>query len=326
MIAAPPFLFSPPCCSWPPARPTPTGRPCARSPSTPPTSAMHSANSCRRTNTSSSSWWSADARIGSRRRAAKRVQLRRAGRLRAFRGQRVLLLQAAEQRDAAGRRDGARRVQRHLPRPLLAACRRSISSAATRSSPSPCCCATPEIVRGLVRAGQPRADAERFARALSERHAENARDRMRRVFPNVPVIYGFSSLAPYGRMAGPMLQGLLPLGRHRGGRQRACQLEAGEALRAEQHGGHERPARCGRQRRLSRTSLPVLRRPRDASGQAARHAPRAGGRHGAGAHCVRSRGEVLRGRGHRRADATRCLPARSPRCKSIVRRATAMSP
>src|SRR6185369_4727366 len=41
----------------------------------------------------------------------------------------------------------------------------------------------------------------------SERHSENARDRMRRVFPDVPVIYGFSSLAPYGRVAGPMLQG-----------------------------------------------------------------------------------------------------------------------
>ncbi len=66
--------------------------------------------------------------------------------------------------------------------------------------------AQPEIVRGLVRSGKSPSDAERFARALSERHAENARDRMRRVFPDVPVIYGFSSLAPYGRTAGPMLQ------------------------------------------------------------------------------------------------------------------------
>jgi hypothetical protein len=65
--------------------------------------------------------------------------------------------------------------------------------------------AAPEIARGLVHAGSSRADAERFARALSERHAEASRDRMRRVFPNVPAIYGFSSLAPYGRVAGPML-------------------------------------------------------------------------------------------------------------------------
>jgi|SRR5688572_13710762 len=71
--------------------------------------------------------------------------------------------------------------------------------------PEPVRSASPEIVRGLVAAGQPRAEAERFARALSERHAESSRDRMRRVFPNTPVIYGFSSLAPYGRVAGPML-------------------------------------------------------------------------------------------------------------------------
>ena len=71
--------------------------------------------------------------------------------------------------------------------------------------PEPVKSAAPEIVRGLVRAGSPKADAERFARALSERHAEASRDRMRRVFSDVPAIYGFSSLAPYGRVAGPML-------------------------------------------------------------------------------------------------------------------------
>jgi hypothetical protein len=66
--------------------------------------------------------------------------------------------------------------------------------------------ATPEIVRGLVRAGRTRAEAERLAKALSERHGESSRGRMRRIFANVPVIYGFSSLAPYGRVAGPMLR------------------------------------------------------------------------------------------------------------------------
>jgi hypothetical protein len=71
--------------------------------------------------------------------------------------------------------------------------------------PEPVRSASPEIVRGLMHAGQSRADAEHFARALSERHAEASRDRMRRAFPGVPVIYGFSSLAPYGRVAGPML-------------------------------------------------------------------------------------------------------------------------
>ena len=66
--------------------------------------------------------------------------------------------------------------------------------------------AVPEIVRGLVAAGASSADAERVARALSRREGEDARDRMRRVFAGVPVIYGFSSLAPYGRTAGPLLE------------------------------------------------------------------------------------------------------------------------
>jgi hypothetical protein len=66
--------------------------------------------------------------------------------------------------------------------------------------------ASPEIVRDLVRAGHAPAQAARMAAALSQRHGESARDRMRRVFPGVPVIYGFSSLAPYGRFAGPMLR------------------------------------------------------------------------------------------------------------------------
>jgi hypothetical protein len=71
--------------------------------------------------------------------------------------------------------------------------------------PEPVKSAAPEIVRGLVRAGQSNADAEAFARALSVRYGESSRDLMRRLFPNVPVIYGFSSLAPHGRVAGPML-------------------------------------------------------------------------------------------------------------------------
>ena len=66
--------------------------------------------------------------------------------------------------------------------------------------------AMPEIVRGLVHEGRSAADAERFARELSRGEAEGARDRMRRVFAEVPVIYGFSSLAPYGRTAGPLLE------------------------------------------------------------------------------------------------------------------------
>ncbi len=72
--------------------------------------------------------------------------------------------------------------------------------------------AMPEIVNTLVHEGGSRADAERFAKALSERNGEDALDRMRRVFPRVPVIYGFASLAPYGRVSGPLLQRWFDLG------------------------------------------------------------------------------------------------------------------
>ncbi|MEO7744306.1 MAG: hypothetical protein ABIR98_15320 [Usitatibacter sp.] len=69
--------------------------------------------------------------------------------------------------------------------------------------------AAAEIVRGLVRAGRAPVEATQLARLLSDRHAESARERMRRAFPGVPVIYGFASLAPYGRVAGPMLRSYL---------------------------------------------------------------------------------------------------------------------
>jgi hypothetical protein len=66
--------------------------------------------------------------------------------------------------------------------------------------------ATPEVIKHLVKDGDTRAAAEKAARMLSERYAETNFERMRRVFRDVPVIYGFGSLAPYGRVAGPMLE------------------------------------------------------------------------------------------------------------------------
>lgn len=63
-----------------------------------------------------------------------------------------------------------------------------------------------EMVRGLVRSGHAPADATRLSALLGERHAESNRDRMRAIFRNVPVIYGFSSKAPLGRYAGPLLE------------------------------------------------------------------------------------------------------------------------
>ena len=62
-----------------------------------------------------------------------------------------------------------------------------------------------EIGRSLIRSGHSRADVERLVRELNERHGESNRDRMRHIFKDVPVIYGFSSKAPLGRSAAPML-------------------------------------------------------------------------------------------------------------------------
>jgi len=64
---------------------------------------------------------------------------------------------------------------------------------------------TAEAERSLVRSGMPAADASRVARALDERHGESSRDHMRRIFTNVPAIYGFTKLAPLGPTAATLL-------------------------------------------------------------------------------------------------------------------------
>lgn len=65
--------------------------------------------------------------------------------------------------------------------------------------------ASGEIVRSLIRAGHPAADAEQLARVLGERHGDSNRDRMRQIFKDVPVLYGFSSKAPLGPRAAAVL-------------------------------------------------------------------------------------------------------------------------
>ncbi|HKW81524.1 MAG TPA: hypothetical protein VJQ49_10985 [Casimicrobiaceae bacterium] len=62
-----------------------------------------------------------------------------------------------------------------------------------------------EVARSLLRAGRSPADAGRIARSLNERHGESNRDSMRRIFAGVPVIYGFSAMAPLGAKAAPIL-------------------------------------------------------------------------------------------------------------------------
>lgn len=66
--------------------------------------------------------------------------------------------------------------------------------------------ATAEIGRSLLRAGHAPEDVERLTRMLNAQHADSNRDRMRRIFKDVPVIYGFSSKAPLGATAGPLLE------------------------------------------------------------------------------------------------------------------------
>jgi len=63
-----------------------------------------------------------------------------------------------------------------------------------------------EVARSLVRSGHTQADAARMSALLGERYGQSNRDRLRHVFKNVPVLYGFSSQAPLGRTAGPLLE------------------------------------------------------------------------------------------------------------------------
>lgn len=60
---------------------------------------------------------------------------------------------------------------------------------------------TPEIGRSYVREGRSPMDAAQLAKRLGLERGESSRDRMRVVFPEVPVIYGFSGVAPLGAVA-----------------------------------------------------------------------------------------------------------------------------
>jgi hypothetical protein len=72
-------------------------------------------------------------------------------------------------------------------------------------NPAPQSSASAEIVRSLVREGHSPKEAKRQLDALDAAHGESSRDRMRQVFKDVPVIYGFSSKAPLGPVAGSTL-------------------------------------------------------------------------------------------------------------------------
>ena len=66
--------------------------------------------------------------------------------------------------------------------------------------------ASGEIARSLIRSGHSQADADRLSRLLAERHGDSNLDRMRQIFKDVPVIYGFSGKAPLGPTAASVLE------------------------------------------------------------------------------------------------------------------------
>lgn len=82
-------------------------------------------------------------------------------------------------------------------------------------NPQPQSDAPAEVLRSLVRAGHTHAQAEQVLQSLAGVHAESRRDRMRQIFPGVPVIYGFTGAAPLGPVAAGALESYL---RHGGGR------------------------------------------------------------------------------------------------------------
>jgi len=72
-------------------------------------------------------------------------------------------------------------------------------------NPDPQSSASAEIVRSLVREGHSPSEAKRQLNSLIAAHGESSRDRMRQIFDDVPVIYGFSSTAPLGPVAATSL-------------------------------------------------------------------------------------------------------------------------
>lgn len=93
--------------------------------------------------------------------------------------------------------------------------------------PAPRQQAAGEVLRSLARTGPAPADAERRAALLNQRYGQSNRDRLRQVFTQVPVLYGFSSKAPLGRSAGPLMDRYLqtaPAGEVGSGRRSATLL------------------------------------------------------------------------------------------------------
>jgi hypothetical protein len=72
-------------------------------------------------------------------------------------------------------------------------------------NPHPQSSALAEVVRSLVREAHSPKEAARQLQSLNTRYGESSRERMRQVFKDVPVIYGFSSTAPLGPISASTL-------------------------------------------------------------------------------------------------------------------------
>lgn len=72
-------------------------------------------------------------------------------------------------------------------------------------NPQPQSEASAEVVRSLVREGHSPKEAKRELQSLNAAHGESSRERMRQIFNDVAVIYGFSSVAPLGPIAATTL-------------------------------------------------------------------------------------------------------------------------
>jgi hypothetical protein len=62
-----------------------------------------------------------------------------------------------------------------------------------------------EVARSYAREGRSADEAARLSRVLGQQRGESSRDRMRLLFKDVPVIYGFAGVAPLGPVAGSVL-------------------------------------------------------------------------------------------------------------------------
>jgi hypothetical protein len=72
--------------------------------------------------------------------------------------------------------------------------------------------ASAEVSRSLIRAGYSPVEAQRLSQSLGALHSGSSRNRMRLIFKDVPVIYGFSAKAPVGPVAASMLSSYLRSG------------------------------------------------------------------------------------------------------------------